>query len=61
MYWLVYSCSGMPARRAPAIVRSSTSVKFITCRTWNPSRYFSVRRSTSTQTNVRKLPMWPRL
>jgi hypothetical protein len=34
MYWFVYSRSGSPAFCAPAIVRSSTSVKFITCRTW---------------------------
>jgi hypothetical protein len=42
------------------MVRSSTSVKFMTWRTSNPAWYFSARRSTSSATNVRKLPMWPR-
>src|SRR5437867_10345531 len=32
----------------------------MTCRTSKPSRYFSVRRRTSRQMNVRKLPMCPR-
>ena len=45
---------------APAMVLSSTSVKFMTWRICQPPTYFSARRSTSTQTKVRKLPMWPR-
>ena len=49
-----------PFALAPAIVLSSTSVKLMTWRICQPPMYFSVRRSTSTQTNVRKLPMWPR-
>jgi len=61
MNWSVYSRSGMPALWAPAMVRSSTSVKFITCRMAYPQWYFSARRSTSRQTKVRKFPMWPRL
>ena len=60
MYWSVYSRSGMPAFWDSRIVRSSTSVKFITCRTSWPNQCRRVRRSTSTATKVRKLPMCPR-
>ena len=57
----VLRAAACPAFCAPAIVRSSTSVKFMTWCMPKPHRYLSVRRSTSMHTNVRKLPMWPRL
>jgi hypothetical protein len=50
----------MPDFVAPTMVLSSTSVKFMTWCIWKPATYFNARRNTSTHTNVRKLPMWPR-
>jgi hypothetical protein len=57
----VYSLIGAPAFCDPASVRSSTSVKFITWRTFHFMWCLKARRSTSQQTKVRKLPMWARL
>ena len=49
-----------PASWAFWMIRSSTSVRFITSRTRYP-RWTRVRRSTSVATNERKLPTWARL
>ncbi len=61
---LTYSAVKAP-RSAPAswafwMIRSSTSVKFMTSRTLYP-KWRSVRRSTSVATNDRKLPTCARL
>ena len=45
--------SGFPLAALPATIDPTYT-------TGQPKAYFSVRRSTSTQTKVRKLPMWPR-
>jgi hypothetical protein len=49
---------GMPAAAALRMILSSTSVMFMTWRTWVPVS-LRKRRSTSICRKVRKLPMWP--
>ena len=57
VYFSVYSPRLTPAASAFSMVRSSTSVMFITWKTSKP-RARSHRRRMSWKTKVRKLPMW---
>src|ERR1017187_4223955 len=56
----VSSSSEWPFATAFLMIRSSTSVRFITWVTLFPNLRSSQRRRTSSKMNVRKLPMWTR-
>ncbi len=59
MYSAVKDVRSRPASAAFAMIRSSTSVMFMTSITRYPL-YRRVRRRRSVATKLRKLPMWPR-